>query len=217
MKKIRSSFLALLGLAFVTVAHAGPTLPPSVVETETSTPGNLYFTVAGGALWLQDASESGVNLDFDTGYSIMGALGYKMDYGLSIELESGYMQADSGQVSFHGLHADVDGTFEQVPVMVNAIYWAPLSDSVSLYIGAGTGIVWSHSKVDHVGGVNVSDFDLDHDDWSFAAQAKAGVSIKVCPQASLNIGYRFFWGNDAVGGFDDSLGHVVEGGFTVWF
>jgi opacity protein-like surface antigen len=214
MKKLRTSFLALIGLAFATIAHAGPTLPPSPI-VETSTPGNLYFTVAGGALWLEDASASGVNLDFDTGYSIMAALGYKMDYGLSIELESGYMSADSGEVSFHGLHANVDGQFEQVPIMVNAIYWAPLADRVSLYIGAGTGIVWSQSSVDHVGGVKVS--GLEDSDWSFAAQAKAGLSFKVCPQGSLNIGYRFFWGNDAVGGLDDSLGHVLEGGFTWWF
>jgi opacity protein-like surface antigen len=215
MKKVRTCFLGLIGLAFVASAYAGPVAPPSTVVEQTSTPGALYFTVAGGALWLEDASDSGVNLDFDTGYSIMGALGYKIDYGLAIELESGYMQADSGNVSFHGLHAHVDGKFEQVPIMVNAIYWAPLSDSVSLYIGAGSGIVWSKSSVDHVGGVHVS--GLENDDWNFAAQAKAGVSFKVCPNASLNIGYRFFYGHDAVGGLDDSLGHVLEGGFTLWF
>jgi opacity protein-like surface antigen len=213
MKKLRTSFLALIGLAFATIAHAGPTLPPPVVET--STPGNLYFTVAGGALWLEDVSNSGINVDFDTGFSVLGAIGYKFDYGLSIELESGYMQADLGGLSVRGAHADLDGEFEQVPIMVNAVYWAPLSDRVSLYIGAGTGIVWSQTTVDQVG--RFGNLGLGESDWSFAAQAKAGLSIKVCPQGSLNIGYRFFWGNDAAAGFDDSLGHVLEGGFTWWF
>jgi opacity protein-like surface antigen len=217
MKKLRSSFLALAGLAFVATAHAGTTtLPPSPI-VETTTPGNLYFTVAGGALWLQDVDNSGINVDFDTGFSVLGAIGYKFDYGLSIELESGYMQADLGGVSVHGAHADLDGQFEQVPIMVNAVYWAPISDRLSFYIGAGTGIVWSQTSVDHVGHLDVSGLGLEDSDWNFAAQAKAGLSIKVCPQGSLNIGYRFFWGNDAVAGFDDSLGHVLEGGFTWWF
>ena len=214
MKKLRTSFLALIGLAFVATAHAGPTLPPPTV-VETSTPGTLYFSLAGGALWLDDASSSGVDLDFDTGFSIMAAVGYKIDYGLAIEIESGYMQADLGEASFQGLHADVDGEIEQVPIMVNAIYWLPLSDRCSFYVGAGTGIVWSKTTVDHVGSVNTS--GLEDDDWSFAAQAKAGLSFKVCTQGSLNIGYRFFYGNDAVGGFDDSLGHIAEAGFTWWF
>lgn len=214
MKKLRTSFLALIGLAFVASAHAG-TAPPPAPIVEASTPGSLYFSLAGGALWLEDASSSGVDLDFDTGFSVLGAIGYKIDYGLAIELESGYMQADLGEVSFHGAHANVDGELEQVPIMVNAIYWAPLTDRLSLYVGAGTGIVWSKTTVDHIGSVNTS--GLEDDDWSFAAQAKAGLSFKVCPQGSLNIGYRFFWGNDGVGGLDDSVGHIAEAGFTWWF
>jgi opacity protein-like surface antigen len=98
--------------------------------------------------------------------------------------------------------------------MFNAIYWLPLTDRLQFYVGAGTGIVWSSSEVDSVGGLNLKGFGDAGDEWNFASQAKAGLSLQVCPEATLNLGYRLFYGNDAVAGLDDSLGHILEGGFT---
>ena len=212
MKTLRNGFLALLGLAFAATVHAGPVV--TTTHTEAAPSGGPYLTVAGGALWLDDASAFGVDLDFDTGFSVLAAIGYKFDYGLAIELESGYMQVDSAEFSFHGFHGDVSGEFEQIPIMVNAIYHLQLADRLSVYIGAGTGIVWSDASVDNVAGFDVSGLADAEDDWNFAAQAKAGISYEVCPQGSLNIGYRLFYGNDSIAGLDDAWGHVLEGGFT---
>jgi opacity protein-like surface antigen len=212
MKTLRNSFLALLGLTFAATVHAGPIVTPQTPPPESGhTP---YVTIAGGALWLEDASASGVNLDFDTGFSVLAAVGFRWDYGLAIEVESGYMQVDSAEFSFRGIHGDVDGEFKQVPLMVNAIYHLPLTDRLTVYVGAGSGLVWSDASVDSVAGINVSGFADAEDEWNWAAQTKAGLSFQVCPEATLNIGYRLFYGKDAIAGFDDSWGHVLEGGFT---
>lgn len=192
-------------------------MPPPAPEPETwsSVTAGPYFSIAGGALWLDDAGAFGANLDFDTGYSILAAVGYRWEYGLALEIESGYMNVDSGEVSFRGLHADVEGDFEQVPIMCNALYWLPMTERLQFYVGSGVGVVWSSTEVDSVGGVNLRGLGDGGDDWNFAAQAKAGFAFEVCPGGSLTIGYRLFYGHDAIAEVDDSLGHILEGGF-VW-
>lgn len=225
MKLLRNSFLALLGLAMAASVQAGPVVSskgPVIQQSPPAPVGGPYVSIAGGALWLDDASAFGVDLDFDTGFSVLGALGYSFGNGLSVELESGYLGVDSGEASFRGLDFDVEGEFHQVPIFANVLYTVDVTDKVGIYVGGGAGIVWSDSEVDSIDGVSeVLGYDLSDieggDEWNFAAQAKAGVSFHLTEAASLNIGYRFFYGHDAIGGLDDSIGHILEGGLTVRF
>jgi opacity protein-like surface antigen len=204
----------LLGLAMVSTSDAGPYTPPAPGPAPVE--GGPYLTIAGGALWLDDASAHGISLDFDTGFSIMAALGYGFGNGLAVELESGYMEVSDAEVSGFGFNnINVDGEFRQIPILVNAVYNCDITDTVGFYIGAGAGVVWSEAEVDAVGPFNNLDFSTD--DWNFAAQAKAGVSFHLNESTSLNIGYRFLYGQDAVGGQDDSIGHILEGGVTFRF
>jgi opacity protein-like surface antigen len=214
MKILRNSLL--LGLAMIGTSFAGPYVPPTttgpaIVEDDAG----LYVSIAGGALWLDDASSHGVDLDFDTGFSILGALGYAFGNGLAVEIESGYQEVNDAEVEVFGLNFDVDGEFRQVPILANVVYTIPVSDRLGIYIGAGAGIIWSDAEIDSIEGFDL-DFDAE-DEWNFAAQAKAGLSFQVSDNASVNIGYRFLYGKDAVGGLDDSIGHVLEGGFTLRF
>jgi opacity protein-like surface antigen len=215
MKTLRNSFLAAsLGLAMIGTSYAGPVVshtPPAPAPV-----GGPYVTIAGGALWLDDASAFGVDLDFDTGFSILGAVGYAFGNGLAVELESGYQEVNDAEVSAFGLHADVDGEFRQIPILANVVFNLPVTDRLDVYVGAGAGIIWSDAEVDSVGPFGDLDFEAE-DEWNFAAQAKAGLSFKVSDNASVNVGYRFLYGKDAVGGLDDSIGHVLEGGFTLRF
>ncbi|QIF05081.1 outer membrane beta-barrel protein [Roseimicrobium sp. ORNL1] len=221
MKILRTSFLALLGLAMVATSQAGTYTSSKGVVAPTPAPapqGGLYFSVAGGALWLDDVSYGPASLDFDTGFSVLGAVGYSFGNGLSVELESGYLGVDSGEGHIRGLgNADVEGEFRQVPIFANALYTVDVTDVVGIYVGGGLGIVWSDTEIDSVGGFHNPTNLGESDEWNFAAQAKAGVSFKVTEAASLNIGYRFFYGQDAVGGLDDSIGHILEGGLTIRF
>ncbi len=215
MKILRNCFLALAGLAMAATTQAGTPLPPPPAPPAPAV-GGPYLTLHGGALWLEDASISGVNLDFDTGFSITAALGYSLGNGLAFELESGYLQVDSAEASFRGFDFDVEGDFRQVPILVNVVYNLDLNDRLALYVGAGAGVVWSDVDIDSVGGFNIPG-DVSADQWNFAAQAKAGVSFKLSEAASLNVGYRFLYGRDALGDVEDSESHVLEGGFTFRF
>ncbi|RBP38490.1 opacity protein-like surface antigen [Roseimicrobium gellanilyticum] len=220
MKLLRNSFLALLGLAMVATSQAGTYTSSKgvVAPTPASAPvGGPYLSLAGGALWLDDASAFGVDLDFDTGYSILGAVGYAFGNGLSVELESGYLGVEDAEVHVPGLgNFDVDGEFRQVPIFANVLYTVDVTDVVGIYVGGGLGVIWSEAEVESVGGDAFFSGESDSD-WNFAAQAKAGVTFRVTEAASLNIGYRFLYGQDAVAGYDDSIGHILEGGLTIRF
>lgn len=215
MKIVRNSLLALASLTLAASSFAGTTPPPVPPAPEPAPAGGFYFSLNGGALWLDDASAFGVDLDFDTGFSILGAVGYSFGNGLAVELESGYLGVDGGEASFHGHGFDVDGEFRQVPIFANAVYTVDLTDRLGLYIGGGVGIVWSEAEIESAGGYN---FDYTtSDEWNFAAQAKAGLTFKVTDAASLNVGYRYYYGQDAVGGLDDAQGSILEGGITIRF
>jgi opacity protein-like surface antigen len=220
MKLLRNSFLALLGLAMVATTQAGTYTSSKGVVAPTPAPapvGGPYLTVMGGALWLEDASYGPFDLDFDTGFSVLGAVGYAFGNGLSVELESGYLSVEDAEVHVRGLgDFDVDGEFRQVPIFANVLYTVDVTDKVGVYVGAGAGIVWSEAEVESVGGDAFFNAESDSE-WNFAAQAKAGVTFHITQAASLNIGYRFMYGQDAIAGYDDSFGHVLEGGLTIRF
>lgn len=215
MKTVRNSLLALASLTLAASSFAGTPVSPPPAPPEPAPAGGLYFSLHGGAVWLEDASTRGINLDFDTGYSILGAIGYSFGNGLAVELESGYIGVNDAEVSYRGLHADVNGEFRQVPIFANAVYTVDLTDRLGFYIGGGLGVVWSEAEIDDVGPFNVD--VTSSDDWNFAAQAKAGLTFKVSDAASLNVGYRYYYGQDAVGGYDDAQGSVLEGGITIRF
>ncbi|HSI63835.1 MAG TPA: outer membrane beta-barrel protein [Candidatus Saccharimonadia bacterium] len=221
MKLLRTSFLALIGLAMVATSQAGTIVSGKGAVAPGPAPapvGGPYLSLAGGALWLDDASAFGVDLDFDTGFSVLGAVGYAFGNGLSVELESGYLGVEDAEVHVSGFGSfDVEGEFRQVPIFANVLYTVDVTDVVGVYVGAGAGVVWSEAEIDGVNG-----FDLPNDiesssEWNFAAQAKAGLTFRVTDAVSLNVGYRFFYGSDAVGGYDDSIGHIAEGGITIRF
>lgn len=215
MKIVRNSLLALASLTLAASSFAGTPVSPPPAPLDPAPAGGLYFSLNGGAVWLDDVGAYGANLEFDTGFSILGAVGYSFGNGLAVELESGYIGVDGAEGSYRGLHADVDGEFRQVPIFANVVYTIDLTDRLGVYIGGGAGLVWSEAEIDSVGGFN-TDF-TSSDEWNFAAQAKAGLTFKVTDAASLNVGYRYYYGQDAVGGLDDAQGSVLEGGITIRF
>jgi len=216
--KLKHTFLSLLlPLALATSATAGETAAASssVIEPAPAPAGGPYFGVAGGALWLQDVSLGPVDAEFETGFAVIGTLGYALGNGFAVELESGYAESDIDRVELGFLSGELEGDYKQVPIFANFVYTADLSDRFGLYVGAGAGAIYSEVETEILGG---------QDDWSFAFQAKAGASFKLTQALSLNIGYRFLFGVDAinyaVGPYsaeDDALSHVLEGGLTFRF
>lgn len=211
---------ALLLSLFAGASLAGSALAGTPVYSPSPAPApstaGPYLTVAGGALFLQDASWGPLDVEFDTGWSVNAALGYAFGNGFAVELESGYGTADVDNIRLYGRSFGIDAEYSQVPIFANAVYMADLTDALGFYIGAGAGAVWSETEA----------LGYSADDWNFGFQAKAGFSYRVSEAVSLNLGYRFIFVVDGVGAgndfdgsgvTDDALSHTIEAGVTIRF
>ena len=165
-----------------------------------------YFNVRGGALWLNSID----GVEFDTGWGVTGAFGFNLGGGFSIEAEGGYYTADidsfEGESSFFG--EDLDGDVYGVPIMANLKYSLPVTNYLNLYFGVGAGAL--HSEYD----VSLGPVSVGRDQWDFAFQGLAGISIPMSEVFSFDVGYRFLGT-----GFqsDDVRGNIVEAGITFKF
>lgn len=125
----------------------------------------VYVSVSGGAEFFNDGEffgiqnpEAGVpgaagapaavEVDFDTGYNIRGAIGYEFSRGFisflkpSVELEVGYAQADVSSGAFNGGNQVFGGDIDVVTVQANYNSDIILSDNQKIipYFGGGLGI-----------------------------------------------------------------------------
>jgi opacity protein-like surface antigen len=200
---VTSCLLIITGSTF-----AGTTPAPSAPAPDvSSSDAGWYFGLNGGALWLDDASVGGANVEFDTGWGAHGVLGYRYGNGLSAGLSAGYLGAELDSTG-------VSGDLHMVPITVNGAFTIRLIENLHFYLGAGLGIAWSELDLNSIGG---SQIDASTDDWNFVWQARAGFSYAVSDALSVNIGYRFVNVLDGVGGFDDARGHMAEAGLKFRF
>ncbi len=91
------------------------------------------------------------------------------------ELEIGYTSDSEG-----GASASI------LPVTVNYRAQFPGNNVFGGYVGGGLGTARSR----------VSGYGLSDSNWSFAYQLFAGVSFKLSPSASFNVGARYIWIDD---------------------
>jgi opacity protein-like surface antigen len=179
---------------------------PGVAAAE---PNDSWYVSAGiGANWLDDVSGTIVGTaggttadfvaEFDTGWVVDGAVGYNWD-AFRLELELGYRSNDAGQVFADppppgpGLSAQpgVGGDVSAFSQMLNLIFDIPLGDAAELSLGGGLG--GAFIDVD-IGGVTTggSTLILTDDDYVFAYQALAGLSIDVGDHTEIFGEYRYF-------------------------
>ena len=149
--------------------------------------------IAASAGYLIDAEEEFFAVRIGSNIAVVDGLTH------SIEGEIGYIGESEG-----GLSLDL------VPVMGNyRITSQPAANNFSFYAGAGLGV----SRLKLSGWV-------EDDDWSFTAQAFAGVEYKVTPALSLNLGARYIWLDDvSLGGVSIDLGDdvAIEAGIRFRF
>ncbi len=188
--------------------------PPQQHSLGYSTSDGPYFSPHVGALWLRDVSTMGVDVNFDTGWGAFGALGYRFANNFAIEAEVGYARANIDEVSFGATSFPVSGDVSQIPLLANAVFHVPVADSFGFYLGAGGGVVRTNVSAESLARLPI---DLDTTSWNLALQAKAGVSFNVNDALSLNLGYRFLYGNDALTREENSYSNFLEGGFTFRF
>ena len=173
------------------------------------------------------------NLEFDSGFGVVGAFGYRFGGGFGAEFEIGYRSADFDK--FSGLKisgpvysvresgkAPVDGDIGVLSFMANAVYSFRLW-KVHPYLGAGAGA----ARLDATFGGNTYAFRYTFegdtltdtlfvkggaDAWAFAYQAMVGVGYPVSESVEIRAGYRYFGTSEA--DFDIESDYTVKANFA---
>lgn len=120
-------------------------------------------------------------VEFDTGWAVMGSVGYRWDSNWRFEFELAFRQTDWEQKPA----GTTTGELTQFTQMVNMIYDFPLTDRTTLSVGAGLGGSLVALDADNLAGVS---FD---DDYVLAGQLMAGLGYQITRQLELFVDYRY--------------------------
>ncbi len=179
--------------------------------------GDWYAEVRGGASLVSNASETGgiveITNDYNTGYSISGALGYSFADHFRTDLEFSHRRAGNSGGFTENVQAFVPcGEFAGDPcldpatrgrvsaqsVMANAYYDFMTEGRFRPYLGAGVGVARVDMNIVTTATLNdagTEDFSLvDGDKTSFAWQVAAGTGFVLSEGLLLTVGYRYFQG-----------------------
>ena len=141
-----------------------------------------YVSFEAGANWIdgnrffQDVIYTTSNFtyteyreDFERGWAVMGSIGYAFDNHFRVELEAGYR--NNGFDQLYGSSSSTlpsGGELNEFTLMANVLYDIPLSERVSLSVGAGAGADRAQFKVDYL--------NFKDEDWRFAYQGLLGLN-----------------------------------------
>ena len=187
---------------------------------------NFYAAVRGGPAITPDTRSGIVGgedvIEFKTGFTGSGAVGYAFPLGLRAEGELGFLytrlKRDGG--------VDVDGAIKTYLLMANAYYDLKLAalGPFKPYVGFGIGA--ARVNDDHevfADGLGVK-LDVDESRTAFAYQARGGVVYDMNQWLDLSLGYRYVrvdGGHYTVGPARINVGaqdnHSVELGFAIKF
>ncbi len=177
-----------------------------------------YVAVEGGASWIEDADgtvDIGPNTfpfeaQFDTGWAVLTEAGYRFESNWRVEFELGYRDNNVDCVSFNGgACGGLDADVSQFTQMVNVLYDVPLTDNLTLSLGAGFG-----------GDFVTADTPFfKQTDFVVAGQLIAGLNLALTDSIDLFVNYRYFVAEDphfdispfVEAGFDDAKHTVTIG------
>jgi outer membrane protein OmpA-like peptidoglycan-associated protein len=165
-----------------------------------------YIGIEGGANWVDDVDgvffsgplSTSATVELDTGWAVLGTVGYSFHNNWRLELEGGYRSN-----GLDGGAADLN----EWSIMANVVYDLPLSPKWDLNLGVGVG--YDHATFDGA---------VDIDDGNIAYQGIAGLSYAIGRQTDLALTYRYlrisepefeFAGGLAGFHFDDVSKHTV--------
>jgi opacity protein-like surface antigen len=154
------------------------------------------------------------SVKFKTGFATNGVVGLNLHEHFALELEGGYATNNVKSVggdSVSGIDVSTWSGFGNLVLRTN------LGEAASIFVGGGPGFV--HGRID---GLAAESGGLlsDGTDTIFAGQAKAGLSVKVAEQISVDLTYRARF----IGGFDvgptrasSSVNHQITAGISIGF
>ncbi len=136
-----------------------------------------------------DGSDPDFEVDFDSKDAFYGAVG--IDGGLlrsELELSFRDTEMDNFQISGGGPTSG-SGSFETISLMSNLYLDIPVG-SISVWAGGGIGVVQFDGDVQSVGTLDASNFEDAA--YGVAWQLRAGVTLDLTRNLSLNAGYRYW-------------------------
>lgn len=185
--KLKTTLLA--SAAFVAFASTG----------QTSELRGTYVAIEGGASWIGNerfvqatavtgtiTNSASFAAEFDTGWAILGSIGYAFDNNFRAELELGYRDNNFDRLlqTFPVTTAvSAAGSLSEFTVMANLLYDFRLGDKMTFSIGAGIGADHANLEVDQLG--------FADSEWRLAYQGLAGISYAIGRQTQLFLNYRY--------------------------
>lgn len=155
----------LIAIGFTSIATGFALTAPVQAQTESERKEGFYLSATAGADFLNDSDFVGVqdpdigvpgvtgapanvNVGYETGFAIRGAVGYKLKKGLisflkpRFELEVGYSESNVSGGSFNGGNQNFGGDLSKLTVTAaayNDVIWSE-NQKVIPYFGSGIGI-----------------------------------------------------------------------------
>ena len=179
----------------------------SGVAAAQSLPEGIYLEGRGGAVFLEDADNSGggisVDSEFDTGFAFGGAVGYAHSSGFRGEVAVEYRQNDVDSLTLNtlngvalgGISGSADGDVSSVTGMVNGFFDIDLGGGFVPFLGAGIGIAHISADVDTtVAGVTAN--LTDDSDQVFAYQGIAGIAYHFTENVAASVQYSYLATSD---------------------
>ncbi len=160
-------------------------------------PTGFYLSGGGGANFLDDDNIPNIlggtarhDIAYESGWLGIGALGYKFDETLRVEVELGYRDNNiQGVSSLPVLPTAVTSSSDVTAFsqLVNFIFDIPLSERMDLSVGGGVGGALVDATIAIPGTTALSD-----DEYGFAYQALAGFNYQLFPRWQAFTEYRYF-------------------------
>ncbi|MBG53787.1 MAG: hypothetical protein CML99_15395 [Rhodobiaceae bacterium] len=157
---------------------------------EGKAPAGWYVSGGVGVNFLDDVDVTGGSFEYDSGYTIAGALGYDTgditSYGkFRVEAEIAYTENDNDSVTVGAAKLNVGGQLEQTTVLLNAYIDFVPGGTLRPYLGLGLGFV------DGKQSINVAGLSASADGTEFAYRGAAGLTYHMDQNWALDFGYRY--------------------------
>ena len=190
MRIITTTALGLM-LAATSAIAADGAYDGSPGSAFTGLRGSLAFEGAINGTDKTTTPPTTIKANADTGGGASVYWGWHLPYNFKTELELLYRYQPLSNVAAAGSTASLGGYAQTFAPMAN-IYWtAPLPDiGVSPFVGGGVGYAWNELGINNIAGVALPATAHD-DDWRFAYNLMAGLSVPISHGARLTGMYRW--------------------------
>lgn len=156
--------------------------------------GGTYFSIFAGVADLDRQISTGyqrdLQIDYDQGYGIGGAIGRRVGRFFRTEVEYVYRSQTPGIVNFNGVpQGNISGQQSSHAGMMNLVYDMIIGNgNLVPYLGGGLGVAGVDSQVRY-GNMGAT---LNGDDTGLAFQWMAGLTYRARPNMEMFVEYRFF-------------------------